>query len=223
VAYGGRAAAHYLRGDYVQAFNDYTALIQCYLEMIVLNPDNAKAKLDCAQAYRKRYLAYQAAPKSGGKVPFQDDREEDERVATMLEKEAIAKKGENVRLSNGNTIRQEINRLAAELRDLEKRHASARAETSFGAADKPTGRVWLVNKTRDTVLIEIDNAATYRIGSGQERLVSLPPGKFTYRLAWESLGGTFGSDYTSEALLDRPRTLTVVDPRMPVGAASSMK
>jgi hypothetical protein len=212
-----------LRGDYVQAFNDYTALIQHELELIVLNPDNINAKLDCAQAYRKRYLAYRAAQKPGGKTPFQEDRDEDERVATMLENEAIAKKGDNERLFNGNTVRQEIERLASELRDLEKKRASASADFSPDAADKPSGRVWLVNKTRETVLIEIGTGPTYRIGSGQERLVSLPPGKFTYRLAWDSQGGNFGSDHTFEALLERPRTLTVVDPRMSAGSSNSMK
>jgi len=212
-----------LRGDYVQAFNDYTALIQHELETIVLNPDNITAKLNCAQAYRKRYLAYRAAQKPGGNIPFQEDREEDERIATMLDNDAIAKKGENERLSNGNTVRQEINRLAAELRDFETRRAKAVAEFSLGAADRPSGRVWFVNKTRETVLIEIAKGATYRIGSGQERLFSLPPGKFTYRLAWESRGGNYGLEHTSEALPDRPRTLTMMDPGMPLGAASSMK
>jgi hypothetical protein len=73
------------------------------------------------------------------------------------------------------------------------------------------------------VLIEIAKGTTYRIGSGQERLVSLPPGKFTYRLAWESPEGNFGMEHTFEARSDRPRTLPIVDPVLPVGAASSMK
>ena len=211
-----------MRGDYVQAFNDYTALIQHELETIVLNPDNISAKLNCAQAYRKRYLAYRAAQKPGGNIPFQEDREEDERIAKILENEAIAKKGENERLFNGNTVRQEINRLAAELRDIETRHAKAVVEFSLGATDRTSGRVWFVNKTRKTVLIEIAKGTTYRIGSGQERLVSLPPGKFTYRLAWESPGGNFGMEHASEARSDRARTLPIVDPVLPVGAASSM-
>jgi hypothetical protein len=161
-------------------------------------------------------LAYRAAQKPSGNIPFQEEREEDERVATTLENEAIAKKGENERLSNGNTVRQEINRLAAELRDQEKRHASAMADISVGGADKPSGQVWFVNKTRETVLIEIGKGAIYRIPSGQERSFSLPPGKFTYRLAWESQGSNFGLDHASEALLERPLTLTI-------GTASSMK
>jgi hypothetical protein len=212
-----------LRGDYVQAFNDYTALIQHELETIVLNPDNISAKLNCAQAYRKRYLAYRAAQKPGGNIPFQEDREEDERIAKMLENEAIAKKGENERLFNGNTVRQEINRLAAELRDIEARHAKAVTEFRLGATDRPSGRVWFVNKTRKPVLIEIANRTTYRIGSGQERLVLFQPGKFTYRLAWESSEGNFGMEHTFEALPDRARTLPIIDPVIPVGAASSMK
>jgi hypothetical protein len=141
----------------------------------------------------------------------------------MLENEAIARKGDNERMSNGNTIRQEINRLATELRDLEQRRATAMADVSIDAADKASGRVWLVNKTRKTVLFEIGKGATYRIDSGQERLVSLPLGKFTYRLAWESQGSNFGSEHTSEALLERPRTLSVVDPRLTDGATGSMK
>jgi hypothetical protein len=47
--------------------------------------------------------------------------------------ETIAKKGENERLYNGNTVRQEINRLAAELRDTETRHVRAVAEFPLGA------------------------------------------------------------------------------------------
>jgi hypothetical protein len=168
-------------------------------------------------------LAYRAAQKPGDKIPFQEEREEDERVATTLENEAIAKKGENERLFNGNTVRQEISRLAVELRDLEKRRASTMVEISVGGADKPSGQVWFVNKTRETVLIEIGKAATYRIRSGQERSFSLPPGKFTYRLAFESQDGNFGLDHTSEALLERPRTLTILDPGLPLDAASSMK
>ena len=159
---------------------------------------------------------YRAAQKPSGKIPFQEEREEDERVATTLENEAIARKGEAERLFNGNTVRQEINRLAAELRDLEKRHASITANISVGGADKPSGQVWFVNKTQETVLIDVGNGATYRIRSGQERSLSFPPGKFTYRLAWESQGGNFGLDYTSEAFLDRPQTLTI-------GTTSSMK
>ena len=144
-------------------------------------------------------------------------------MAKMLENEVIAKKGENERLFNGNTVRQEINRLAAELRDIETRHAKGVAEFSLGATDRPSGRVWFVNKTRKTVLIEIAKGTTYRIGSGQERLVSLPPGKFTYRLAWELPGNDFGMEHTFEARSDRPRTLPIVDPVLSVGAASSMK
>src|SRR5205823_2931246 len=129
---------------------------------------------------------------------------------------------ENERLFNGNTVRQEINRLAAELRDFETRRVNTPTEFSLGAADKESGRVWFVNKTRETLLIEIAKGATYRIGSGQERLFSLPSGNFTYRLAWESRGGNFGLEHTSEALPDRPRTLTIIDPGMPLGAANSM-
>src|SRR5262249_57266418 len=98
--------------------------IQHQLETIVLNPENITAKLNCAQAYRKRYLVYRAAQK-GDNIPFQEDREEDVRIATKLENEAIAKKGANERLVNGNTVRQEINRLATELRDFETRRANA--------------------------------------------------------------------------------------------------
>src|SRR5262249_5136525 len=114
-------------------------------------------------------------------------------------------------------------RLGMELRDFETQRANAVAELSLGAADRPSGRVWFVNKARETVLIEIAKGVTYRIGSGQERLFSLPSGKFTYRLAWESRGGNFGLEHASEAPPDRPRTLTIIDPGMPLGAASSIK